>query len=369
MSSQPQLEPSTERVGGGLAARGAAIAIGALLIGVVWLGVSGRSDEAVPAASAAPTAVAQPDSTPQPTIASPRPTFAPDPIPGFGQIILGEDAYAVTAWLRDRFYMAVLRESESGHLRATMRVPFAEYAEPVELSLMQLWTRADRPALAAIGTHQLAADWLVSSDESYTALLALVTAQTASDDAPRLARRGYLLKVDIQPMGSYSYMVFDIELGRNGQRLPLRDEGEPAPRFEAHLTDDGRLLSMIGLGGQPPGVMTGHVMLYERYGRSPTLTLHHFPDEGDEAVAVVVLELDTRLLRRGHPERFTGRFRTDGGDQNWNYRITPIGTGFGVLLLLEVELVDRSALEGTARLLQVTRGWRDYGQRSAAAIR
>jgi hypothetical protein len=367
----PELQPTTERVGGGLSARMTAIATVVLLVGVVWLGVSGRSDQADPAASPAPTAAGEPAATALPRQASPPPvpTFTPDPMPGFGEIVLGDDAYGVTTWLGDRFYMAVLRESQAGHLRATMRLPFAELADAAELSLLQLWTRADRPALATIGTHQLEADWLVRSDEPYTAVLALVAAQTTSEDAPRLARQGYLLKVDVQPMGSYSYLVIDIELGRPLRRLPSIDDVAPAPRFEAHLTRDGRLLSMVGLGGRPPGVMTGHIILHDRYGRSPALTLYHYPDGESEAVPVIELELDTRLLRRGHPEGFAGRFTTDGGEADWVYRITPIGTGFGILLLIEVGRATESVFEGTARLIQITRGWSDYGQRSGAASR
>lgn len=354
MSGQPQLEPPTERVGGGLSARMTALATGALLVGVVWLGVSGRSDQATPAASPVPTAVGQPIVTPdqRPATASPEPAFTPDPPLGFGEIVHGEDAYGITAWFNDRFYMVVLRESQDGHLRATMRLPFTQLAASTELSIIQLWTREDRPDLAAIGAHQLGPNWLVPSDAPYTALFDVTLAQTDRPDAPLLARHGYVLRVEVRPMDSYSDLVVDIQPGQFWHPLPLPEPAEPAPRFEAHLTGDGRLLSMVGLGARPPAVMTGHIILHDRYGRSPTLTLYHYPGEDDEAVSVFVLELDARLLRRGHPEGFAGRFSTDGGEANWDYRITPIGTGFGVLLVLEVELVDRPAVEGASGLLQ-----------------
>jgi hypothetical protein len=370
-STGPELQPTTERVDAGLPARMTAIATVVLLVGVVWLGVSGRSDQADPAASPAPTAAGQPAPTALPRQASPPPvpTFTPDPMSGFGEVMLGEDAYGVTTWLGDRFYMAVLRESQAGHLRATMRVPFAEFADAAELSLLQLWTRADRPALANIGSHQLQPNWLYASDEPYTALLSLVPSQTTSDDAPRLARQGYLLKVDVQPMGSYSYLIIGIEPGRPFRQPPLIEEAAPAPRFEAHLTGAGRLLAMVGLGGRPPATMTGHIVLHDRYGRSPVLTIYHHPDGESEAVPAIELELDTRLLRRGHPEGFAGRFTTDGGEADWQYRITPIGTGFGILLLIEVERATEAAFEGTARLIHITRRWSDYGQRSGAASR
>lgn len=348
---EPRLQPAIQRTGGSVSARMAAAAIATLLIGVVWLGVSGRSGQVPPASSPVPSAVGQPETSPEPAPATPRPTpaYAADPIAGFGEIVHDEDAYGVTTWLRGRLYMRVLRELEEGHLWTSMRLPFGELAEGAELNIMQLWTDADRPAPALISNHPLQPHWLVDSSEPYTALFATVWPAPPSEEAPRLVRQGYLLKVEVQPMGSYSNLIVDIVTppsARPDWPRSLPDSAEQPPHLEAHLeghpAGDRRLMSIVGLGGRPPGVMTAHVLLHDRFGREPSLTLYHYPShpaDGD-AIAVVELGLDVQRLRRGHPEQLVGEFKllsSDGNETGWQYRITPIGTGSGVLLLIEAE--------------------------------
>ena len=286
----PQLV--TERLGGGVSARLVAVASVGLLMGVVWLGASGRT--ALPASTPQPAAAiglpVAATATPAPsdsTAATPRPERTPivrgevpaDTIPlvsrRFGP--LGEDAFAITFWLEGRFYLNVLREQESGRLKAVTRVPLYAEMGDTSMQIIQLWTRDDRPPLAEIADFEVPLGELVTGPTAVTLLEVVREARPRRQQAPRLVRRGYALTVGTDVRQDHAYLLFDLTIGGApsaesatdrfaritegwtdlGQRLPGR-----APYDNAVIRQQGGpppLILLVAQAGTPRGTMVlGH---------------------------------------------------------------------------------------------------------------
>jgi hypothetical protein len=230
------LQPVTERTRGARSARLAALGAAALLLSVIWFGASGRSDvpqpsppaaaaaTPVPAPPASATAVphvspppsATPSATPVPTaLATPRRDAAagePMVIPRrYGP--LGEDAFAVTIWLEDRFYMSVLHEAAPGHVSAVMRLPLYGEMPTTHLQLIQLWTRDERPPLAEVAAYELALSELLADPPPDLLLEAVVEGKPRKRMAPRLIREGYALTVRTEVRRDHAFLLFDVTIG------------------------------------------------------------------------------------------------------------------------------------------------------------
>ncbi len=229
MSGTP-LQPVTQRTGGGVSARVVALVGVAALLGLVWLGASDQPSE--PAATDALAAFATP--TPSASEPSPEPTLSPsiDPSPapqpsstrpgtgsGGGVIPLrygplGEDAFAVTVWLRERFYMSVLREDESGHLAAVMRLPLFNDMPKTRLQLIQLWTRDDRPPLAEVADYRIDLGLLLDDAQAQWVLIdSTRNPRPRRANAPRLIREGYQLQVTTQVKPDHALLLFHVRVG------------------------------------------------------------------------------------------------------------------------------------------------------------
>lgn len=108
-TSEPPVEPVTTRIGGGVSARLVALIAVAVLGGVTWIGVAGRSNDPPPAALAVPSSAP-----------SPRPPPEPTPTPGQSDRVdyrrpadgLGQDGFDLRALLGGRRYLGVLDEIE-----------------------------------------------------------------------------------------------------------------------------------------------------------------------------------------------------------------------------------------------------------------
>ena len=291
---QPQLV--TERLGGGVSARVVAVASMGLLLAVAWLGVAGRSAQPAstpPAAAAidsplaatatpAPSGTAPPfpaASAPTPAVASEQPIrSAPLVIPRrFGP--LGEDAFAVTFWLEGRFYMNVLREQESGQLKAVTRVPLLPEIGDTPMQIIQLWTRDDRPPLAEIADYELPLGELLTGPRRGNLLEVELEARPRRQHAPRLIRTGYVLTVGRDVRRDHAYLMFDMTLGGPtgesatdrllrisagwpdfGRRLPGR-----APYDDAVIGQQSErppLILLVAQPGTPRGtIVLGHSWL------------------------------------------------------------------------------------------------------------
>ena len=163
-----------------------------------------------------------------------------------------------------------------------------------------------------------------------------------SDEVVRLERRidgvrRWRYRVTLQDLGS-DIALLAVELQPAGPMV-IGDEPDNVtsqPRFEAHLLNEDRLTGLVRLGGSPPGTLTAHVIAHERDGQSPRVDLVAVGRTDVEVVASHNFQM--RQLRRGYPEELVGQFRlsaTGGGEETWQYRITPHGTGSGVMLLVE----------------------------------
>lgn len=262
---QPQLV--TERLrGGGISARLVAVAATGLLLAVVWLGVAGRS--ATPVATPPPAAAVSPlpgaAATPPPSSPTPAAlrTSAPTPAAAVEQPIdsvpraiprrfgpLGEDAFAVTFWLEGRFYMNVLREQESGQLKAVTRVPLYAEMGNISVQIIQLWTRDDRPPLAEIADYELPLGELLTGPRPGVLLDVDREARPRRKQAPRLIRTGYALTVGADVRRDHAYLQFDLTIGgpQHGERrLPGR-----APYDDAVMGQRGTQPPLIVLVAQP----------------------------------------------------------------------------------------------------------------------
>jgi len=266
----------TERLGGGVSARLVAVASVGLLLGVVWLGVSGRtappaSTPEPAAAIGSPVAATATPAPSGPTAATPRPDRTPivrgglpaDTIPHASRRLgpLGEDAFAITFWLEGRFYLNVLREQESGRLKAVTRVPLYSDMGDTSMQIIQLWTRDDRPPLAEIADYELPLSALLTGPTPGTLLEVVREARPLRQLAPRLVRRGYELTVGTDVRRDHAYLLFDLTMGGAPSRESATDR---LVRMTEGWTDLGRRLPgrapyddtvVRQQGGHPPLIL------------------------------------------------------------------------------------------------------------------
>jgi hypothetical protein len=126
---------------------------------------------------------------------------------------LGQDAFAVTAWVNDRFYMSVLRGETPGHLGAVMRLPLYGEMPSTTLQVIQLWTRDDRPPLAEVAAYDLALDELLGEAVPEVLLSVERKAKPRKARAPRLIREGYALTVRTDVRRDHAFLLFEMVVG------------------------------------------------------------------------------------------------------------------------------------------------------------
>jgi hypothetical protein len=235
---QPPSQPTTTRIGGGGSAHLAAIGVVVVLLGLAWVGWSGRP--AVPGAGASPQPGAE--ASAPPTATDPPLTVGGGLTPGSpgsgGMPYLGEgpdrprihleqDVYGFTATIDGRRYFAVLQETGSDRFTATIRVPFRRPRDTPSVQLHQLWTRAERTNYAYLGSWPLPLEAMDTNVRGTgTVLEVQVGARPQARGQALLVRRGFTLEV-----GLYSELLFAV----------LEVDVRLLPRIARRLGEDGRL--------------------------------------------------------------------------------------------------------------------------------
>lgn len=221
------------RLGG--SARAAAAVVALVLVAVVWLGASGRQPQpplaaqsvdittpspartqvSAAARTATPTSGDVPSRTTVPPI-SPSPLVAPIP--------LGEDALAVIVHDSDRprGYLGILHETSQGVLQASVRMAAEPTGSgPITIQLAQLWTRGDGPPFATIETFEIPRHMLLGAPHGTTLVDATARARADRRRAPRLVRRGYNFRVEVERRDEQLYLVATLTVGAREPRRGL----------------------------------------------------------------------------------------------------------------------------------------------------
>jgi hypothetical protein len=223
MDDKSRSRPTTEHIGGGASARLAGVGVALVLLSVVYIGMSDRrgKQEARPPASSGSAVISPASPTARPT---PRPTAVPRGLPREEWTPVGsarEDFYGVTTRIGDRLYFGLLPESSPGRMQYTLRLGFPAPAATVQLQIVQLWSRDDRPNYAPVATHELALPPLVRGTErTEVVLLDEVAPKARARNKPRMLQRGYTISVTTETRDDRAYLIMDVSVGGQAGRQP-----------------------------------------------------------------------------------------------------------------------------------------------------
>lgn len=240
MDGEPEPRPETERVAAGSRARITGLLAVASLLTVVGIGLSARSDAPDPQSSSAAVGRATPGPSAAPTAAqttrgaavsaTPRATPEKPPQPPLAtpprSVYRGDDYLGVTLVIDQRVYFSLLPEVARGQFSTELRLSFPAPETRVELELVQLWTRDERPDFRSIGTFELRyGPLLPGSDMTRVVLQQEVAPRKRPRDAPRLIRDGYTVQVRTESRRDRAMLVLEVtsrrtRLDQSG-RLPL----------------------------------------------------------------------------------------------------------------------------------------------------
>lgn len=214
----PATPLTTTRVSGGSSARAVALVVVGVLASVVAIGVAGRPASDPPRGATQDSAVAQSNSA----APSRDPQASPTPRPSRPAVLreriipLGEDQFAVTGTIGERYFYELLEEIQPGRLYGTIRVPFPRPAKMIRLEIAQLWTREDRTNHVPIEQLRLPLDHLAPETRLQGRLLDLtVPERPKATDAPRPIRLGYSLLIRAESRLSFGVLTFDLRLGES----------------------------------------------------------------------------------------------------------------------------------------------------------
>ncbi len=196
----------------------AAIVVVGVLVAMVWVGMSGRTNPkpapSLPAVADVPTAdpPATPAATPRATCCAPD--VAPDPST---TPAVPADIYGASLQMGDAMSTIVLREVEPGHLFGRMRLTLP-ISESDGTFLFQHFS-----AQTVIGQPVPIADWpinleaLAADSPLFTAVNATLPARRTIPNASRPVERGYRLTVTGQRRGAEGELTVDVKIGPNRQ--------------------------------------------------------------------------------------------------------------------------------------------------------
>jgi hypothetical protein len=145
---------------------------------------------------------------------------------------LAEDVYGFTATVDGRQYFAVLEETGTDRLTATVRLPFLRPRAAPSVQLHQLWTRAERSDYAELGSWPLPLE-AIDPDvrHSGSVLEVEVSAKPQARGQALLIRRGFRLQVGVDSQLLFAVLEVDVRL---------------LPRVARLLGEDGRLDPAVG---------------------------------------------------------------------------------------------------------------------------
>lgn len=178
--------PDVVRVGGGASARIGAIAVAAVLVAVIWVGLANRA----PSGGAPRTA--------DPEVAGatglPPPGVYPSPRLSAGSGTYG--TYGISATIGNRRYVEVLDELTPGHLSAALRIPIPVAAPSGSLDMIQLSETAFNGNPIHVEHWALPLGPLRATTRGPEIVIdATVPARSTLRDAPPALRSGFELKV------------------------------------------------------------------------------------------------------------------------------------------------------------------------------
>jgi len=209
------VELSTTRVSGGPSPRIFALAVAIALVGVVYLGLSGRPGD--PAASRSP----QPTQA-TPIVAAAGPTALPARSTRVEELVPGDSGQRPNPYLGTSLRvgsdhsLAVLRELSPGYLYAAYRIPFPRPARQATLEVAKIG--ADNESFERFGRWSISLDPLAPETRLAGTVLdtahAPVRAAIADTEAPTLLRNGYRIRVRVESRLSFGVLVVEIREGR-----------------------------------------------------------------------------------------------------------------------------------------------------------
>jgi hypothetical protein len=176
-AAEPRPGLEVARLGGGRSARAGALVVGAILVAIVWVGMSARP--AAPPPESPQLAVAEPAE-----MATSRPTPPPP------------STYDVSATIGDRRYAAVLDELQPGHLSATLRVPIpvGKSLGTLDMTQLRMGGLDDNPIL--VEQWALPLDPLMATTRDPELVIdSAMPARPQARDAPAALRSGFRLTV------------------------------------------------------------------------------------------------------------------------------------------------------------------------------
>ena len=209
-STKSELEIA--HIAGRRPAVGAAIVVIGVLVAMVWVGMSGRTNPnpvpSFPAVADIPTA--DPPETPA---ANPRATPVASAEPAEGPSREVGDIFGVYAVLGDFQFATILSESEPGHLVGRLRVPLPPPASEGTFAFQQ-FSSEDLP-----GRSVPIADWPINVDalegdgSEFFAVNAELPARRTIVDAPRPVQNGYRLTVVGERNGDQGELTIHVRIG------------------------------------------------------------------------------------------------------------------------------------------------------------
>ena len=231
-SGQP-LRIATTSTGGGNARLAAVVAALVLLV-VVSVAVGGKP-QLQPGVASLPTTASDraTNSPPSSAMDSPTPSWAPSatPLPWLRtpnpdelrfSFEIGQDAFAVIAFIDGRMFLRVLDEDQPGHFHGLFRIPFPSHADGHSISFAQLWTRDhSRRSYVPLDEWDLPLYGLGPDREPVGAVVQdAAEPQPKRRGSPRATRQGYSIIVRAETRGEYGVITVEVQLGDESASTP-----------------------------------------------------------------------------------------------------------------------------------------------------
>lgn len=196
----------------------ASVMVIGILIAMVWIGMSGRTNPS-PAPSLA--AVAEvPTLSLSPTASPAPPSTTPDPVPASSASpsnVTPEEIYGVYAQIGDAQYITILSEPAPGHLFGRLRVPLPLAETDGTFVFQQFASRDVRGQPVSIADWPINVDALAADSPMFLAVNATLPPRRTIQNAPRPVERGYHLTVTGQRRGEQGELTINVSIGPNRQ--------------------------------------------------------------------------------------------------------------------------------------------------------
>jgi len=228
MDERPDLEITRVRSGG--SARIGAVVLAAALIGVVWIGVSGRQTPAPVAVL--PSAPSRPSDSPTraPRLPPPSPITTPAPTPGVA------DTYGASLAIGNVRYVTILSELQPGHLSGELHFPSPPRLPEGTLQFSELWKDGHVEAAVAIGEWTVDLTALGAATRTPAEVVAAsLPPQVTLLDVPPPVTRGYRINVAGSNDLLFTRLSIDVVLGER----PHDSSAEASVRFGVSVDAGG----------------------------------------------------------------------------------------------------------------------------------